>query len=504
MIKKRILVFAFLYICLLSVVYAQKRYNCYQKFMHEGRLAAQKNDFKSALEKFNSARRCDASKSDSVDIEVNLLFNQILTLKNRADANEKKAVEVTKELTKTLDEVEEEQAKNKRIIDAFYFYGDSLALACKDESGKYRYGFINKKGQILIEYKYDLASIFNSRTGYAPVKRDEKEYLLDAEGNEYVFASDIDKISSQVTALDLNTKELIVCPPVISNSTQLQVLLLYDNPLLFVPSSIGQLINLETLNLSGTNIRNLPKEIGQLINLQILDLRGAKLKELPREIGQLENLNNLNLSFNESLITLPEEIGQLTNLRSLDLSFNKNLKALPEKINQLTNLRNLALSFNDNLKVLPKEIVQLRKLQRLFLIGSNLQNLDFRGTKKQNLLSEGVSIEEFPKEICQLVELKSLSLMGLKLEVLPKEIGDLTKLESLSLTGTMLKSLPKSINQLVNLQRLNLSFNKNLSTLPKEISQLNNLKLLDLSVCLFSEAEKQKIKSWLPNCEIRF
>ena len=52
-----------------------------------------------------------------------------------------------------------------------------------------------------------------------------------------------------------------------------------------------------------------------------------------------------------------------------------------------------------------------------------------------------------------------------------------------------------------SITRLNLSY-KGLTSLPSEIGQLQNLTELDLYDNDIPEAERQKIESWLPNCEI--
>jgi len=71
----------------------------------------------------------------------------------------------------------------------------------------------------------------------------------------------------------------------------------------------------------------------------------------------------------------------------------------------------------------------------------------------------------------------------------------------LDLKNLGLKTLPKEISKFQGLTELNLE-NNGLKTLPQEIKMLKQLKYLYLKDNDFSEAEKEKIKSWLPGCEI--
>jgi len=63
--------------------------------------------------------------------------------------------------------------------------------------------------------------------------------------------------------------------------------------------------------------------------------------------------------------------------------------------------------------------------------------------------------------------------------------------------------LPKEIGQLQALTHLDLSSNE-LNTLPKEIGQLQALTHLSLIHNKLTNEQKDKIRVWLPNCEIFF
>ncbi len=67
---------------------------------------------------------------------------------------------------------------------------------------------------------------------------------------------------------------------------------------------------------------------------------------------------------------------------------------------------------------------------------------------------QGVKLDEFPKSIGQLKNLKILYLTGHSFTSVPKEIGNLQKLEELSLAECPLTSLPEEIFTLTNLKEL--------------------------------------------------
>ncbi|MFN8346712.1 MAG: WG repeat-containing protein [Spirosomataceae bacterium] len=339
-----------------------------------------------------------------------------------------------------LAKVKTEQAKNERIIDAFYFYGDSLALAVKQINyGEDKYGFINKEGEVMIDYKYDDATPFNPFDGYARVKRDSIKYLVDTKGNEFLMAKIIENVRDATVALDLRDQELDSIPSKVFRFTQLKILLAAQNQTRFLSPEIGQLRNLESLALSNSPL----------------------LETIPREIGMLPRLQMLDLSFNNRLSRLPDELCELKNLESLDLSSDLLLKKLPNGMKKL------------------------KRLQELYLRGIPLVVYPIELWQMQNLITLDLSANP-------------------RLKKLPEDIGKLKNLQQLYLSETSLSGLPKALWGLRELQILDLNTNPQLKEIPEDISALRHLKLLDLTGCPLSEDHKQDIQSWLPNCEIRF
>ncbi len=110
-------------------------------------------------------------------------------------------------------------------------------------------------------------------------------------------------------------------------------------------------------------------------------------------------------------------------------------------------------------------------------------------------------LEEFPKEIGYLTELKILNIEHLKaFGVLPDEIGNLTNLVRLAAVDNNFTSIPNSIVKLKNLEELDMSENQLSGSLPESIGELVNLKKLKLSHNFFQEipdifSKMQKLKS---------
>ena len=97
-------------------------------------------------------------------------------------------------------------------------------------------------------------------------------------------------------------------------------------------------------------------------------------------------------------------------------------------------------------------------IENTTIICLNIEDLDF-----------------FPLEICKLLNLKKISLVGHKIGKLPASIGNLNKLQAINLSSNLLSTLPPEISNLTKLEKLRLSDNI-LTTLPAEIGKLVSLK----------------------------
>jgi Leucine-rich repeat (LRR) protein len=459
----RILLLTIFLLLTAGALSAQKECH-FATLMAEGKALFEKQNFRAALKKFNAARTCDASQSKAVDEAISRLFDAIERQRDEAKAQRDEAQKQRKRAEAALKQAEIEKqrtqvqiAKNKKLIDAFYFYEGRLALAYKND----RFGFIDTAGNVVIDYQYEKAEQFDE-PGFAKVMKDQGEYLLDADGNEYKVAYSLETLDEFTTALDLRGKPLDSFPAEILAHPQLEVLIFGREAWMdrgkfgILPAEIGQLQQLVFLDLANMYLKILPAEIGALKNLKFLNLKGNKLETLPAEFRELKNLKTLNL-YGNYLSVLPEGIGAFKNLTWLDLSQNA-LKILPAEIGQLQNLQTANLGGN-YLSTLPEQIGGLQSLQELYLFQNQFTTL--------------------PATIGKLKNLKKLDLTENKLSALPAQIGTLTNLESLELGENQFKTLPAEIGTLKKLQRLFLSRNP-LEVLPPDMGALKNLYLLYL------------------------
>jgi hypothetical protein len=311
-----------LFLLLVSVTTLPAQACDFDQLMREGRafLDKKKPEYRRALSKFNASRTCDPSKSAEVDKEVGRLFSMI-------EAERDKAVKLEKEARAAQVRATEAERKANAVLDKIYFYKGRFGLAYDKSSRKY--GFIDKKLNVKIGFKYKEAQPFEM-SGFAKVNKDGAYFFIDTIGNELPLATDLRNLAPKITALDLRQKGLTEMPDTVLKSRQLKVLLLSENQLALLPAQIGELKSLQCLELAGNQLDLVPAQIGELKNLQSLNLSGNRLNSLPNQIGELKNLQSLNLSGNR-LDSLPAQICELKKLQSLDLSFNQ-LQTLPVQI----------------------------------------------------------------------------------------------------------------------------------------------------------------------------
>ncbi len=303
---------------------------CYKNLRKEGLTLLQKKNYRSAVDKFFAARYCpDKPAKDDLDDLIKKAQDQWVAALDQAN----------KKTTAALARADSALALANKIINALYFYKDSLALAYKNGY----YGFINKKGEIVIDYYYWEALPFDN-TGYARVKKNNIAYLIDTKGVEYQLATELNQLNSNILALDLSNKQLDSFPRAILEHPQLKVLLLSDNQLDSLPAAFGNLAALQLLDLSSNRLTSVPVAFGELKNLKFLDLSFNQLTNIPEALGNLTSLEYLSLHVNE-LKNLPEALGNLNSLRFLYLS-NNQLTNLPIGLKNLKQVQFLDLYYN--------------------------------------------------------------------------------------------------------------------------------------------------------------
>ncbi|MFK7947268.1 MAG: leucine-rich repeat domain-containing protein [Saprospiraceae bacterium] len=455
-------------------------------------------------------------------------------LQQKADALENQLLQLQTEqykTTSTLSQIDSINQVQNRLTDAYYFYDDKFALAYKN--GKF--GFIDKQGNEIIDYQFDVAEQFDE-LGYAAVKikiqNQNLDYLLDTTGTYYKVVHQSSKLNESTSAFYPSSGSFDVFPSNLTMYNQLNVIIFHENNIRSIPSDIQNFTDLEILSLTNCNVETVTYEVGSLKQLKRLLLRNHRLRIIPSSIGQLKNLNLLDLSglrdnANVGLEYIPDEIGKLKKLTWLDLQHNQ-LSELPSSLGRLYNLKYLNVS-NNQLSSLPTSFMDLESLELLnvshnpdltlenviqtfknyekplFISSKRLpkngqpqylsiqipKQLDaltteIRGLKKvKSLELEGnfydkKGLKTLPSTIGELKELQYLNLNYNQLEILPDEIGRLKKLNYLAIKRNKLSYLPLTFGQLKSIQKLELTDNL-LTTLPLTFGELESLENLDLS-----------------------
>lgn len=161
---------------------------------------------------------------------------------------------------------------------------------------------------------------------------------------------------------------------------------------------------------------------------------------------------------------------------------------------------------NNNLTEIPKEVFLFPNLFTLDLENNNITDIpkELQNCKKLNfLLLRGNKINTLPIEILNLKKLYKIDLSDNGLTVAPNEVYYFKKLWELDLSDNQLTSIPSDIRNLKKLRYLYLANNK-LEKLPEEVLKMTKLYRIDLQGNLFSDTEKNLIRSRLPKTKILF
>lgn len=225
----------------------------------------------------------------------------------------------------------------------------------------------------------------------------------------------------------------------------------------------------------------LPWTLGLMTSLIMLEVDG---QSLPDTLGDLCNLKKLSLDYDSPL---PESFGRLLKLETLLLG-NGEMQALPESLGNLTMLKVIVCEDYLELRSFPNSLSKLTNLVKMDLYGCDSLELSesVGGLVSLKKLYFGKSDRpskasyKFPDKLCDLVNLKELSLSA-SVIVVPERLGDLYNLEELSLCNNPFAALPESLGQLRNLRKLEVLFCNDLSTVPESLGQLSSLEDLDLS-----------------------
>lgn len=206
----------------------------------------------------------------------------------------------------------------EKILKSIYFYDNRLGLATKEVGGKIKYGYINRQGEVVIDFLYDEAVLFDEDIGYAKVKKDKEYYYLDTTGREYLMAESVHELTRETEVLDLSRQALKHLPEEVRVYTKLKIINLYDNDFYNLPTWLSELKHLEELYLGFNVFNEVPPVVLEMKNLVKLDLYDNEITIIPSEIQNIETLQEFSLSLNP-IETLPIEIEKLKQLKVLNL-----------------------------------------------------------------------------------------------------------------------------------------------------------------------------------------
>jgi hypothetical protein len=395
----------------------------YELLRENGMLNMHKRDFVEALISFNAATIPGRKIGRRAEIEslVKSAEDSLKSLIPRLEDARKMALDALGMAEKANTRTDSALKIADKIISNMYFYDDKFALAYNST----RYGFIDKRGNIVIDYKYERLIPFNEYTGFARGRMGKFWYLIDTTGKEYKYANyyiepDVEhnfKAIQREFDYKIKWKSLLKCDSI-------EVLLLNDNKLKTVPSEIERFHSLKTLCLYFNEIESLPKELGNLTTLESVSLFNNELTVLHPDFFKLVNLRKLDLASNK-LNKIPKEIEQLKNLKWLDLSFN-NLEEVPDEISALENLSVLFLD-NNRLKKLPEGLGKLKNLETLNVEANSYDTLPKIIGELKNLTNLGFYIPRNGFIYQEILDLPKLNLVSYMDSVVHYNLNELAK-----------------------------------------------------------------------------
>ncbi|MFN0203297.1 MAG: WG repeat-containing protein [Bacteroidia bacterium] len=289
----------------------------------------------------------EKAKADSALVEIKkaqaateIALTTAKTSAQKADSAKQQALSLLEQVKKeqakansALVEVRVQRDKNRKIIDALYFYNGKFGIGTKAIDGNIKYGVIDKEGNEVIPYKYDELSQFDdigfaravkthiqilnhlnkivassqtkdftksekdllNKPGYH-IKYVKTHYLLDSLGNEYEVANKETELKKNIIALDLRNADISRINNIIWKHPQIKILLLHGNSLTSLPKGILKLKKLTHLDLSNNKLNCFPNEILNLTQLKCINLNGNPFEDIPNISQKLPNLDKLILS----------------------------------------------------------------------------------------------------------------------------------------------------------------------------------------------------------------
>ncbi len=233
-------------------------------------------------------------------------------------------------------------------------------------------------------------------------------------------------------------------------------LTLFDQNLSFLPDKVANLAVYKVL-LTGNNFTEIPKQVLDIKTLTDLAMSGNPISDITPDIYKLNRLKHLSL--NSTKITdIKADLSKMDSLEDFDISSN-GISTLPEQVKKLPHLKWLSLNGN--------------RFSDLAFIDSRLQNLE------------------------------TLYLYTNKIRKISSEVKHLSNLKELLIFDNQIDSITDNIATLINLEKLEI-WNNPIRYISPQIKRLTKLKSMRIDDNLLSEKDKENLKKWLPDCNIKY
>lgn len=394
----------------------------------------------------------------------------------------------------------------RKLTDAFYFWDGRLALAFKYK----KYGYINKAGEVVIDFNYQSATNFDEETGYARVIKGAKTFWLAPDGQEYIGSLPIDSLPrverSQIVANETTIfqQKKIDAEQYVVSRKQDQHAVLQEGIQLFNDRKYYEAYL--RFNAAAVLAENAADKKTARWGRQLKDTAIFQIKQLlVRANDALRVAENIRdafyfyddkfaLAFNDNHFYFIDQegneipkLGRWKKARHFDLKGfasveKEDLEYLLDSTGQIYRVAFTLTDLDSDVTALdlrqwyvnrfPFEILEYPQLEVLLMDGDYAQ---------WNQLGD------IPAGIQRLKNLKFASFENCGITSLPIEVGQLKQLLHLDLRNNQLASLPASIKDLSRLVYLDIGSdfpfegNRQLTTIPPALFQLKNLKHLDLT-----------------------
>ncbi len=426
-----------------------------------------------------AAAECEITDTTSIS-RIKKLVAEIDTLRVQANRSSK--------------EIQKQQEKNERIINAFYFYKGKFGLAVNENK---QYGFIDKDGYTKIDFQYSYAQPFEERTGFALVSKPNPNSTSRFDE----MKTNLESIENIIKKEKLNNKDTIKKWTIDSEINRM-----FQDTLVSKITQWNKLIKNtpepeQTKNdsiqskkgTSNTKKENDSQKIDKL-KKEFPDVISNVRNNIISRVKAVKNINYLidtlkqeyRLSYEpdtaakevvaldlreNGLTEIPDTVFFMKQLKILLLS-NNNLSSIPDKIAELSNLEYLDISGNDIHK-----LFGLGKLTDLKVFKFDWEKMDSLGScpyweKIKNLDLSYMSLTRLPAGFEQLKNLSDLSLSNNQFTLIPEQLNYLKNLKYFNLSGNQISKL-EGLDNLKELQTFDISNNQII-----KLEGLENLKKL--------------------------